>query len=255
MTFPGDVDAGQFSNGASVERQESEMNDPSPQRRRRGKLRLPARIALVVAAAAAMAATAVALTTTADAASTGGCGKAPTLSSGTRSITSNGQNRTYILRVPDNYTNTRAYRLIFAFHWRGGTATEVASGGTSGTPWSYYGQQEASNNSAILVAPQGFGNGWANNGGEDVTFVDDMIRQIEGALCVDTTQLFATGFSWGGGMSYALACARAKVFRAVAVFSGAVISGCSGATDPIAYLGLHGVRDNVLPIAQGRGLR
>jgi hypothetical protein len=56
-------------------------------------------------------------------------------------------------------------------------------------------------------------------------------------------------------MSYALACARATVFRAVAVYSGGGLSGCGGGSQPIAYLGLHGVRDNVLPIANGRGLR
>jgi poly(3-hydroxybutyrate) depolymerase len=231
------------------------VTEQSTRMRQHRRLRLPARIALIAVAATAVATAAVALTTTAGAATTGGCGKTPTLASGTRSIQTSGKNRTYILRVPDNYNNSHAYRLIFAFHWRGGTAAEVASGGTSGTPWSYYGQQEQSNNTAILVAPQGFDNGWANSGGEDVVFVDDMVKQIETALCVDTTQLFATGFSWGGGMSYALACARANVFRAVAVFSGAVISGCSGGTQPIAYLGLHGVRDNVLPIASGRGLR
>ncbi|WP_327250318.1 RICIN domain-containing protein [Streptomyces sp. NBC_01244] len=185
----------------------------------------------------------------------GGCGSAPTLASGTHTIQSSGKSRSFILRVPDNYTNSRPYRLIFAFHWRGGTAGDVASGGTSGTAWSYYGQQEQSSNSAILVAPQGLGNGWANSGGEDVTFVDDMIRRIEGGLCVNTTQRFATGFSWGGGMSHALACTRANVFRAVAVISGGEISGCSGGTQPIAYFGIHGVGDSVLNIAQGRSLR
>ncbi|GAA2186628.1 cellulose binding domain-containing protein [Micromonospora lupini] len=189
------------------------------------------------------------------AATTAGCGKAPTLRSGTQTIQSNGKSRSYILRIPSNYNNSNPYRLIFAFHWRGGTATEVDSGGTSGRPWSYYGQLEQSNDTAILVAPQGFGNGWGNAGGEDVTFVDDMIRRIEGDLCVDTTQRFALGFSWGGGMSYALACARATTFRAVAVFSGAQISGCSGGTQPIAYFGLHGITDNVLNISQGRALR
>ncbi|MBO4205888.1 RICIN domain-containing protein [Micromonospora echinofusca] len=184
-----------------------------------------------------------------------GCGKAPTLSSGTHTIQSNGKSRSFILRVPAGYDNTRPYRLIFAFHWRGGTMQEIASGGTSGSAWSYYGQQEQSNNSAILVAPQGLGNGWANTGGEDVTFVDDMIRRIEGDLCVNPRQRFATGFSWGGGMSYALACARADVFRAVAVIAGGLISGCSGGTQPIAYFGLHGISDNVLTIAQGRSLR
>ncbi|WP_391653109.1 RICIN domain-containing protein [Streptomyces tamarix] len=185
----------------------------------------------------------------------GGCGSAPTLTSGTHTIQSGGKSRSFILRVPDNYDSSRPYRLIFAFHWRGGTATDVASGGASGRAWAYYGQQEQSNNTAILVAPQGLGNGWANTGGEDVTFVDDMIRRIEGSLCVNPAQRFATGFSWGGGMSYALACARPNVFRAVAVISGGLISGCSGGTQPVAYFGIHGISDSVLTIAQGRSLR
>ncbi|GLH99634.1 cellulose binding domain-containing protein [Phytohabitans aurantiacus] len=189
------------------------------------------------------------------AAATAGCGKAPTLRNGTQTIQSNGKSRTFILRIPNNYNNSNPYRLIFGFHWRGGTANEIDSGGTSGSAWSYYGQLEQSNNTAILVAPQGFGNGWANSGGEDVTFVDDIIRRLDADLCIDTTQRFATGFSWGGGMSYALACARPTVFRAVAVIAGAQISGCSGGTQPIAYFGLHGITDNVLNISQGRSLR
>ncbi|GAA4721122.1 cellulose binding domain-containing protein [Phytohabitans rumicis] len=189
------------------------------------------------------------------AAATAGCGRAPALQSGTHTIQSNGKSRSFILRLPANYNNSNPYRLIFAFHWRGGTANEVDSGGTSGRPWSYYGQLEQSNNTAVLVAPQGLGNGWGNSGGEDVTFVDDMIRRLDADLCIDTTQRFATGFSWGGGMSYALACAQPTVFRAVAVMSGGQISGCSGGTQPIAYFGLHGISDNVLNISQGRSLR
>lgn len=200
-------------------------------------------------ASAAAAANAVAL------AASAGCGKAPTLTSGTRSIQTSGKNRSYILRIPDNYDSNRQYRLIFGFHWNGGTANDVDSGGTSGYPWSYYGLRALSNNSTIFVAPQGFNNGWANSGGEDVVFVDDMLRQIEAALCVDSTQRFAGGFSYGGGMSYALACARPTVFRAVAVYSGGQLSGCSGGTEPVAYIGLHGLRDPVLNISQGRSLR
>ncbi|MEU6789961.1 lectin [Nonomuraea angiospora] len=188
-------------------------------------------------------------------AGTAGCGKTPTLRSGTQSITTSGKNRSYILRIPDNYNNNNPYRLIFGFHWNGGTANDVDGGGTSGYPWSYYGLRALSNNTAIFVAPQGFNNGWANSGGEDVTFVDDMIRRIEADLCVDTSQRFAMGFSYGGGMSYALACVRATVFRAVAVYSGGQLSGCSGGNEPIAYIGLHGLRDPVLNISAGRSLR
>ena len=191
-------------------------------------------------------------------AATAGCGTAPTLASGTHTIQSGGQNRTYILRVPAGYDANHPYRLVFGFHWLGGTANDVDSGGTDGYNWSYYGLRrlaDSGGNSTIFVAPQGFNNGWANSGGQDVTFVDDMLRQIEAGLCVDTTQIFSTGFSYGGAMSYALACGRPAVFRAVAVYSGANLSGCSGGTQPVAYIGLHGLRDNVLPIASGRALR
>ncbi|MFI1191738.1 RICIN domain-containing protein [Micromonospora sp. NPDC020750] len=187
---------------------------------------------------------------------TAGCGRAPTITSGTHTITSNGKSRTFILRVPDGYTNTRPYRLVFGLHWRGGTATDVATGQTvQRDVWAYYGLLRLSNNSTIFVAPQGLGNGWGNAGGEDVTFVDDMLRRIEDGLCVNPRQRFATGFSFGGGMSYALACARPNVFRAVAVLSGAQLSGCSGGTNRVAYLGVHGIRDGVLNIASGRTLR
>jgi len=189
---------------------------------------------------------------------TAGCGHAPTLTSGAHSIQSSGQNRSYILRVPANYDANHAYRLIFGFHWNGGTANDVDSGGTDGYNWSYYGLRrlaDNANNSTVFVAPQGINNGWANSGGQDLTFVDDLLRQVEAGLCIDTTQVFSGGFSYGGSMSYALACARPTVFRAVAVYSGGNLSGCSGGTQPVAYIGLHGLRDNVLPIASGRGLR
>ncbi|MEU4247946.1 RICIN domain-containing protein [Amycolatopsis sp. NPDC026612] len=192
------------------------------------------------------------------AAGTAGCGKAPGLTSGNHTISSGGQNRSYILRVPANYDNNHSYRLFVGLHWRGGTANDVDSGGTDGYNWSYYGLRRLADNAGngtIFVAPQGNGNGWANPGGQDVTFIDDMLKQLESALCVDTSQVFAGGFSYGAAMSYALACARPTVFRAVAVYSGANLSGCSGGTQPVAYIGLHGLRDNVLPIASGRSLR
>jgi poly(3-hydroxybutyrate) depolymerase len=184
-----------------------------------------------------------------------GCGKSPTLTSGSRTIQSGGGNRSYILRIPSGYDNHHPYRLVFAFHWVGGTMTDIDGGGSSGAAWSYYGLQAQAENSTIFVAPQGISNGWGNSGGQDITFVDDMIKLIEGDLCVDTSRIFAMGFSYGGGMSYAIACARAKVFRAVAVYSGAQLSGCDGGKDPIAYLGIHGIGDTTCGISGGRSLR
>ncbi|GAA1266036.1 RICIN domain-containing protein [Sphaerisporangium rubeum] len=220
-----------------------------------------AAVAVLATSQAALSSGSAATTGTAKAASaaalagTAGCGKNPTLTSGTRNITTSGKNRQYILRIPANYNNNNPYRLIIGLHWLNGNMNDVDTGGSAGASWAYYGQRQLSNNSTIFISPQGFNNGWANNGGEDVVFMDDILRQVEADLCVDPSLRFAMGFSYGGGMSFSLACSRANVFRAVAVFSGAQLSGCSGGTQPIAYMGLHGISDNVLNISQGRALR
>ncbi|GIG41474.1 cellulose-binding protein [Cellulomonas phragmiteti] len=179
---------------------------------------------------------------------TAGCGSAPRLASGNHTITSSGQQRQFRLDVPANYDPNRPYRLVLGIHWWHGTSQDVVNEG-------FYGLKPLANNSTIFVAPQGLDNAWPNTNGRDVTFIDDILRTVEAALCVDTTQRFSTGFSYGGGMSNALACARADVFRAVAVLNGAQLSGCAGGTQPIAYLGSHGVVDSVLNISQGRALR
>ena len=220
-------------------------------------------MALVVALVSALTVygglgTASASPSGASVAASAGCGKAPTLASGTHTIQSSGQTRSYILRLPTGYDSSHPYRLVFGLHWLGGTMNDVDSGGTDGYNWSYYGLRrlaDAAGNGTIFVAPQGNNNGWANPGGQDVTFVDDMLNQFESGLCIDTGQIFSAGFSYGAAMTYALACSRPTVFRAVAVYSGANLSGCNGGTQPVAYIGLHGLRDNVLPIADGRALR
>jgi poly(3-hydroxybutyrate) depolymerase len=189
------------------------------------------------------------------AAATAGCGKAPGLTSGTKTISSGGQNRTYILSVPSNYDSNHPYRLVFAQHWLNGTANDVATGGGDGAVWAFYGQKQLSNNSTIFVAPQGIDNGWANTGNRDLTLIDNINALVQSNLCVDTSQIFAMGWSYGGSMSYALACARPNVFRGVVVYSGANLSGCSPGTQPVAYFGIHGTHDSVLNISNGRSLR
>ncbi|KAH8723758.1 hypothetical protein GQ44DRAFT_773634 [Phaeosphaeriaceae sp. PMI808] len=183
-----------------------------------------------------------------------GCGKTAT-ASGTKSINVAGQNRQYIVRVPNGYDKDRAYKLIFGYHWVGGTMNDVAGGGTDKEKWSYYGMQRVGNESAILVAPQGISNGWGNSGGNDIAFTSAMVKAIESELCVDQKQRFSIGFSYGGSMSYSIACSLAKDFKGVAVISGGQLSGCSGGNDPIAYMGIHGISDGTLNIGGGRGLR
>jgi poly(3-hydroxybutyrate) depolymerase len=185
-----------------------------------------------------------------------GCGTAKTLMNGRRTIQSGGQNREYILRVPDNYDSSQPYRLIVAYHWLSGNASQVANGGEGGsTDDPYYGLWDLAEDSTIFVAPEGLDAGWANTGDRDITLTDNILAEVEADLCIDKSRIFATGFSYGAGMSYAIACSRADVFRGVALYAGAQLSGCNGGNTPIAYFHAHGVNDSVLSIGGGRNLR
>jgi poly(3-hydroxybutyrate) depolymerase len=170
-------------------------------------------------------------------------------------IQSGGENRGFAIRLPDDYDADQPYPLIFGFHWNGGNSAQVDNGGSNGYNMAHFGLQKLSNNGAIFVAPQGIGNGWQNPNGRDLTFVDDMVKLITENYCVDTTRLFANGFSYGGGMSYAIACARAKVFRGVAIYNGAVLSGCEGGNDPIALWQMAGLTDNVCTVDAAKPMR
>ena len=179
------------------------------------------------------------------------CGKATTLESGRATIDVGGTSREYILKLPDDYTPTKPYKLIFGWHWRGGKAADVATGGTVGLG-NYYGLDALADGSAIFVSPEGIDQGWANTNGRDITFLKAMLERFEGELCIDLDRIFSAGFSFGGMMSFAIACEMGDVFRAIAPMSGATYSGCGNGNAPIALFGTHGLSDDVVPIADGR---
>jgi poly(3-hydroxybutyrate) depolymerase len=160
------------------------------------------------------------------------------LQNGTVTLTFNGASRKYILRVPDGYDSNHAYRLVLAFAWSGGSASQVVSA-------NYFTFATLDSKNTVFAAPDAAdGAGTWSNG--DVAFTDAILAQLEGDLCIDETRIFATGFSFGGGMAMALACTRADVFRAVAFFSGADLTNSCPATltKPIAYYASQASEDS-----------
>jgi len=166
-------------------------------------------------------------------AATAGCGKTPTLTSGSKTITVNNKSRRWILRLPSGYDKSKPYRLIFGVHWRDADYQAVDGGSAP-----YYGLQKLATgkDAAIFISPDGLNKGWANSGGEDVALFDAIIKAVSDDLCIDEKLIFSLGFSYGAAMSYSLACSRPKVFRAVAILSGAQLSGCSGGTEPVVSI-------------------
>lgn len=129
-----------------------------------------------------------------------GCGKSPP-SSGVKTTTVNGKTRQYTLQVPSNYNPNTEYKLVIAYHWLNGNMGAVVSG-------QYYGLLPLSGGTTIFVAPDGLNAGWGNQGGEDITFTDNILNSVKENLCVDESDIFATGWSFGGAMSFSAACSR-----------------------------------------------
>ena len=72
-------------------------------------------------------------------------------------------------------------------------------------------------------------------------------------MCIDEGRIFSTGFSFGGMMSNAVACAG--LARAVAPMAGNSTSGCTSGTTRVAYMGFHGAGDTFVSTASGRMAR
>ncbi len=195
-----------------------------------------------------------------EAAKSAGCGTIDALKSGRASIDVSGTTREYILKVPDGYDPNRPYKLIFAWHWRGGSADDVASGSIGGGP--YYGLEARAADTAIFVAPEGIDAGFANTDGRDIAFARAVLALFDAKLCIDRERIFSTGFSYGGMMSDAIGCEMADVFRAIAPMSGGLpsaehdYSGCNQVNShPIAVWMSHGTSDLVVPFADGENAR
>ncbi|HXU65130.1 MAG TPA: hypothetical protein VN962_25700 [Polyangia bacterium] len=202
----------------------------------------------------------------------GGCGKPAGVASsmynnGTRiPFTSGTQQRRYILNVPTNYDNTHPYKLIIVYHELNGNDVEMYN-------QKFYNLLPQSNNTAIFIVPNGSqssgpcsgtgsgdsGCGWPNSNNADLNFVDALVKATEDNFCVDTNRIFATGWSYGGSMSYKTACERPLgaangYIRGVAVYSGSQLSGNCTPTKPVAYYASHGTHDSVLNYSNGVGL-
>lgn len=186
-----------------------------------------------------------------------GCGSANTTSAcgakgTTCSVDIAGTPRTYYVQLPSGYSASTPYKLIFQYHPWGGTADQALT---------MY-QLNSKIPDAIYVTPQGLdaggnGPGWANTNGVDIEFTKAMLADVQGKYCVDNSRIFSVGFSYGGMMSFAVACEMSDVFRAIAPMSGALYSDpqCPGTGPHIAMWGSHGTSDTVVPIANGQAGR
>ncbi|KAF2639028.1 alpha/beta-hydrolase [Massarina eburnea CBS 473.64] len=185
------------------------------------------------------------------------------------SINDTTSTRNYRIQVPKSYKPGNAVPLMLSFHGRTKTAKNQ------------YHLSQFSNSSfgfeGIAVYPQGIkkvgtdssyqwqGDVEAPSYINDVKFTLELIDHVEKNYCINTSQIYASGKSNGGGFTGLLACDAdaTKKIAAFAAVSGAwyldkdtqQLPACNPSRKPIPFLEFHGIIDDTIKYEGGNNSR
>lgn len=165
-----------------------------------------------------------------------------------------GMQRSYDLYLPESYTNAESRALLVDLH--GITSNSGAQKARSGF------DRVADAHGLIVVYPQGVDDSWnirsvccppaSVQEVDDESFVIALVKTLATQYHVESSRIYATGYSNGAGVAARLGCDAADVFAAVAVFSSlAILDPPCQPARPISYLGIHGDTDAVVPYQGG----
>lgn len=158
--------------------------------------------------------------------------------------------RTYQLYVPEK--RPKAPALIVAMHGYGSSAENLMA---------YSGLNDLADAHGFIVAyPQGsldkeqkayFNVGYefhAQSTVDDTGFIRRVVDDLRARYSIRPEEIFATGMSNGGDMSYLLACQAADVFRAVAPVAGTMMTSTFNKCQPkkqVSVFAISGTADNI----------
>lgn len=153
--------------------------------------------------------------------------------------------RSYLIDVPENYDPAQSWPLLFGFSALGNTTEQFRD-------YSKLNQSTAGRE-AIIVYPRAIGASWENaphaqtEPGEDLAFVQAIIDDVSAKYSIDSSRIYATGMSQGGGMAAGLACHMSDVFAGVSTVAGAFYhpmhANCGDSQ--VAFLAIHSVDDQL----------
>ena len=168
--------------------------------------------------------------------------------------------RRYILHVPAKRPVTQAgvirgYGLVIVLHGSSGSAADMEA------TTQFDSLAEASR--YVVVYAEGYSGGgglfpsdWnagdccgasARENIDDLGYIAGIIQELKGNLSIDSTRVYAAGFSDGGRMAYYLGCRMGGTFAAIAVVSGSITDSACRPARPVPLLAIHGTSDTEIP--------
>jgi poly(3-hydroxybutyrate) depolymerase len=150
--------------------------------------------------------------------------------------------RNYAVHVPKGYDCQVPTPIVYGLHGLGmsGYSFNVAGTSTPKRPGGLV--AKADEEGFILVMTTGLGPAAA-----DVQVVKDIFKNLETHLNIDHKRVYATGHSFGGALSFLLACTAADLFTAVAPNAWTMLSGACTPAQPISVLASNGTADGIAP--------
>ena len=157
-----------------------------------------------------------------------------------------GLKRTYLLHLPSSYSGNTAIPLIIAFHGLGGSA------GGFETTTSFSAKADTEN--FVVVYPNGTGSpaswncggNWSptvTNTNDDVGYISTLIDTLSRRYKIDSTRVYAAGFSNGSMMAYRLAAELSNKIAAIAAGSGPMTLRTIQPSRPVAVIHFHALND------------
>ncbi len=175
------------------------------------------------------------------------------LVTGLRKLKVNGVTRSFTLYVPKTYSPNASVPLVLDYHGIFGSGAEHMNSS---------GYKQVADREGFLVAyPDGIDKAW-NVGPcctfsrevDDVAFARAIVAQVKREAKIADKQIYAAGFSNGGGMTQYLGCHAADLFAAIAPSAFDLLEenspDCKPAR-PIPILITRGLQDNFVTYAGG----
>ena len=177
----------------------------------------------------------------------------------TENIFYDGNNREYIIYVPQTYSPSISTPLLFALHGGSGYANDFMN---------YEADFRSISDTAgfILVYPQaledpndGNSTNWLHKeptNHKDIYFIETLIDTISSEYNIDLNRVYACGYSLGGMFSYELACQLNNKIAAITSVAGAAFYGAFANCDithPTAVLSINGTDDGIHPYNDQNG--
>jgi len=168
-------------------------------------------------------------------------------------IIHDGIKRYYLMYVPTSVHLSDRVPLVMVFHGGGGMPENIAQ--VSGF------NQLADQHGFVVIYPSGTGNGpnrlfWnvllsgtyaTQQNIDDLAFVKSVLENVESRIAVNSSRIYATGFSQGGMLCYRLACdselsARIAAIAPVGATMTVKADACA-AVRPVPVISIHGIKD------------